>query len=81
MLKYGNLDLDPKKTTYLTQLFRHVEEVTNTFQQELTQYLGIVLRQFVVINAFLTENNRIWFCVFCITFGYLGTKANITNIK
>ena len=81
MLKYGNLDLDPKKTIYLTQLFCHVEEVTNMFQQALTQYLGIVLRQFIVKNAFLTENNRIWFCVFCITFGYLGTKTNITNIK
>ena len=47
------------------------------FQRALTEYLGIILRQFIVKNSFLTENDRIWFCVFCITFGYLGTKINI----
>ena len=57
------------------------ESLQIVFQQTLNQYLGVILWQFIIKNAFLTENNRIWFCIFCITFGYLGTKTNITNIK
>ena len=34
------------------------------FQQALTQYLGVILRQLVVKNAFFTENDGIWCCVF-----------------
>ena len=31
MPKYGNLDPETKKLIFLTQLFCHVEELTNTF--------------------------------------------------
>ena len=78
MPKYGNLDLDPKNLILLTQLFCHVEEVINTLPTSSYQYLAITLRQSIVKNVFLTENNRIWFCVFWITFAYLGKKINIS---
>ena len=47
ILKYGNLDLDPKNVIFLTQLFIMLKRLKIRFKEALTQYLGIILRQFL----------------------------------
>ena len=48
MSKYGNFGVNQKRLIFLANFFFHVEELTNKFRQVFTQYMGVILRQFIV---------------------------------